>query len=265
MKTLVISIVAGLLYLNPAFAQTQDTDRTTRQGQEDRGIQSDRTGPAGQGDEMWTPGEQREIDRNRSTPDLGRDAEDHTGDAAQPGMTREQRETDQNGRQTYGDQQERSTGQQNQRMNETNRRTAPGEGMDNDQQVRPRDAHEQEQPTTDPTRPHRTREGVEPQEGYDRVSPGLISVNDLQNADVYDSNHENVGNVDQVLITPQGDVERLVVDVGGFLGIGTHSVAIDIDEVEIHRGNGDDLRVYVPMTEQELEAMPEYQEGNSTW
>ncbi|GAB6059982.1 PRC-barrel domain-containing protein [Desulfonatronum parangueonense] len=258
MKALAISIIAGLLYLNPAFAQTQDTDRTTRQTQEDRGIQSDRTGPAGQDDGMWTPGEQREIDRNRATPDLGRDAEDHTGEAAQPEMNREQRQTDQDGRQTYGDQQE-------QRMNETNRRTAPDEGMNNDQQVRPRDAHEQEQPTTDPTRPHRTRQDVEPQEGYARVSPDLISVDDLQNADVYDSNHENVGNVDQVLITPQGDIEQVVVDVGGFLGIGAHSVAIDIDEVEIHRGEGDDLRVYVPMTEQELEAMPEYQEGNGIW
>ncbi|SDB33364.1 PRC-barrel domain-containing protein [Desulfonatronum thiosulfatophilum] len=113
----------------------------------------------------------------------------------------------------------------------------------------------------DPVRPHRTLE-VDPMEGYERVAPELITVEDLRNADVYDVNHENLGNVDEVLISQEGEIERVVLNVGGFLGLGAHSIAIGIDELEIHQDADDDLRVYVPMTEEELRNHPEYRPDN---
>ncbi|SDB17882.1 PRC-barrel domain-containing protein [Desulfonatronum thiosulfatophilum] len=207
MKTLIISIISGLLYLNPAFAQTQDTERMPSQPQQDTDIQSERTGPADPDNGIWTPGGQREVDRNRSTPELGRGAEDPTS-------------------------------------------PAPGEGMGQDQQFQPRGAHEQQESSRDAARPHQITE-VEPQEGYERVTPDKIDQDNLRNAVVYDDNHESVGHVDQVLVTPEGEVERLVVDVGGFLGIDAHSVAFDIVDVDIHKDEDkDELRVYIPMIEE---------------
>ena len=110
---------------------------------------------------------------------------------------------------------------------------------------------------TDSARPHRATE-VEPQEGYQRVSAGLITADDLQGASVYGSNNERVADVDEVLMTPEGKVERLVVNVGGFVGIGSRNIAIDMNEVDIHKDANNDVRVYIPMNEQELRQMPEY-------
>ncbi|SDB33410.1 PRC-barrel domain-containing protein [Desulfonatronum thiosulfatophilum] len=99
-------------------------------------------------------------------------------------------------------------------------------------------------------------------EGFSRVSPRTMTADDLQNADVYDVNNENIANVDEVLISPEGEVEGVVVNVGGFLGFGGRSVALDIDQIDIQRDGDDDLRVYIPMTEQELRNQPEYQRNN---
>jgi hypothetical protein len=110
---------------------------------------------------------------------------------------------------------------------------------------------------TDPARPHRATE-VEPQEGYQRVSSDLITADDLQGASVYGTNNESVADVDEVLMTPEGKVERIVVNVGGFLGMGARSIAIDVNEVDIHKDADNDVRVYIPMNEEELRQMPEY-------
>ena len=110
---------------------------------------------------------------------------------------------------------------------------------------------------TDSARTHRAIE-VEPQDGYQRVSSGLITADDLQGASVYGSNNESVAGVDEVLMTHEGKVERIVVNVGGFLGMGSRNIAIDMNEVDIHKDANNDVRVYIPMNEQELRQMPEY-------
>ena len=57
----------------------------------------------------------------------------------------------------------------------------------------------------------------------------------------------------------QGQVTDAVVDVGGFLGIGEKSVALPMASLDVlQQEGGDDLRVYVSQTEDELEAMETY-------
>ena len=113
----------------------------------------------------------------------------------------------------------------------------------------------------DRARTHRTIE-VEPQAGYRRVTSDLITADDLQSANVYGPNNESVADVKEVLMTTEGKVERVVVDVGGFLGIGARSIAIDVDEADIHKDANNDVRVYIPMSKEELRQMPEYKRGN---
>ncbi|GAB6057993.1 PRC-barrel domain-containing protein [Desulfonatronum parangueonense] len=133
--------------------------------------------------------------------------------------------------------------------------------MQHDQMQQDRMQHDQMQQDR-MHQPGERRTEVQPREGYDRVSPDLISVNDLQNADVYDAQDENVGSIEKVLVTQEGEIEKVVVDVGGFLGMGARSVALDFDEIDIHKDNDDDLRVYIDMTEEELRNKPEFQENN---
>lgn len=57
-----------------------------------------------------------------------------------------------------------------------------------------------------------------------------------------------------------GRITHVVLDVGGFLGIGAHTVAVPLDELQVFRDEGSDVRVYLPWTEAQLEALPEYDE-----
>lgn len=60
----------------------------------------------------------------------------------------------------------------------------------------------------------------------------MWSVNDLKGKDVYGIEGESIGSVSDVLIK-QGGVTAVVIDVGGFLGIGSKSVAVDMSTLQV--------------------------------
>ena len=46
---------------------------------------------------------------------------------------------------------------------------------------------------------------------------------------VYNDHNEKVGSVDDLIVSPKGELTVAVVDVGGFLGINKHLVAVPVD------------------------------------
>ncbi|MDW4499907.1 PRC-barrel domain-containing protein [Sulfitobacter sp. D35] len=97
-------------------------------------------------------------------------------------------------------------------------------------------------------------------DGYSPASADVISAETLTGARVYDANDEWIGEVSMFLLG-EGDADnQAVVDVGGFLGIGEKPVALNIEELDILQADdGDDVRVYVSMTKDQLEAMPTFE------
>ncbi|MBE0531757.1 MAG: PRC-barrel domain-containing protein [Rhodospirillales bacterium] len=51
----------------------------------------------------------------------------------------------------------------------------------------------------------------------------------------------------------------VIVEVGGFLGIGTHDVAVDWSQLQA-TGIGDDMKLKTTLTKDEIKALPEYKE-----
>ena len=107
----------------------------------------------------------------------------------------------------------------------------------------------------------RYRVGVgEPLDGYVRADFTSLSVNALTSAGVYDASNERVAGVNDIIVSADGQMEAVLVDVGGFLGLGTHTVAVPMDNLEIYHNTGtDSVRIYLNMTEEQLENLPEYQ------
>ncbi len=107
-------------------------------------------------------------------------------------------------------------------------------------------------------------------EGYRsaRAESGLMETDvadytaeDLEGASVYGSNDERIGEVGKLILGEDGKVTDAVIDVGGFLGIGEKHVALSFDELRLMRTENDETpRVYVGMTQEELENLPEYEE-----
>jgi hypothetical protein len=58
------------------------------------------------------------------------------------------------------------------------------------------------------------------------------------------------------------DGNNVVVSVGGFLGIGSHDVAVPWSQLTL-AGAGDEAKLQTALTRDELKAMPEYQESPS--
>ena len=92
-----------------------------------------------------------------------------------------------------------------------------------------------------------------------------LTADDLIGADVHDMNDEDIGNIEDIVLTADGQVGNVIVDVGGFLGIGARSVALAFDDLQIARDEGgltSSLSVWVNLTEEELENMPEWTGDN---
>lgn len=91
-------------------------------------------------------------------------------------------------------------------------------------------------------------------DGEERTADRLIGAN------VHDASGDDIGSVSDVVLDGDQRVSGLLVDVGGFLGIGSHTVNLPIDQAQIGWSEtSDDVRVQVSMTAEQLEAMPEYE------
>lgn len=94
--------------------------------------------------------------------------------------------------------------------------------------------------------------------GYDIMDMEQLTAEMLTGARVYGSGDEDVGEVSELLLASDGTLDRVIIDVGGWLGMGEKPVAVSLDELTILRRDGD-VRVYIDSTQESLEAQPTYE------
>jgi hypothetical protein len=91
-----------------------------------------------------------------------------------------------------------------------------------------------------------------------------LTSEDLVGTAVYGADDNWVGEISELALTDDGQVEAVVIDVGGFLGIGEKPVALSMDQIQLRRGEGgmfrDELRAYVNASEEELESLPAWED-----
>ncbi|MBK1622307.1 PRC-barrel domain-containing protein [Afifella marina] len=83
-----------------------------------------------------------------------------------------------------------------------------------------------------------------------------VRVGELKDMKIYGSNGNVIGEIDDALGTPDGAVKAVSVEVGGFLGIGDKEVIVPLDELQL-----DGLRLTLPLSKNEIEELPEWNEG----
>ncbi|MGR3541048.1 MAG: PRC-barrel domain-containing protein [Hasllibacter sp.] len=92
-------------------------------------------------------------------------------------------------------------------------------------------------------------------DGFTALDPGAITAEDLEWMRVHGPGGEDMGEVGEVLVAADGTIEGVVLDIGGFLGLGEHEVAVTLDEILVLRGEAV-TRVHVDATREQLEALP---------
>lgn len=97
-------------------------------------------------------------------------------------------------------------------------------------------------------------------QGYFTAGQGEILASTLIGKAVYSGTSddaERIGDVNDIVIAPNGSAEAVIVGVGGFLGIGEKDVAVDFSQVSWIDRDGERWFV-VEATKEELEAAPAF-------
>jgi sporulation protein YlmC with PRC-barrel domain len=86
---------------------------------------------------------------------------------------------------------------------------------------------------------------------------GSVNASQLVGLNIEDGEGGNIGEVGEVVIGSSGKLEGVLVDVGGFLGMGTHHVLLNWQDIKLS-GTGDDVKAVVNTTKENLKSLPEY-------
>ena len=86
----------------------------------------------------------------------------------------------------------------------------------------------------------------------------LSDMNDanLAGAPIYGSQDEKIGTISHV--HGAGAITQVVVDVGGFLGIGAKPVLLSIDQLNLMRDHDGNVHGVTAWTKDQLSALPEH-------
>lgn len=115
----------------------------------------------------------------------------------------------------------------------------------------------QEEPAVDVT--GATMGAMEMREGYQAADVTMLTAENVEGTDIYSADDEVIGQVNNLVTTTDGQIEQVIVGVGGMLGMGERDVAFTMDEVSFQQAvEGGDLRGYVAAPSTEIENMPEY-------
>lgn len=88
-----------------------------------------------------------------------------------------------------------------------------------------------------------------------------LTAENLIGTTVYGANEENVGEVGDLVLNQDGQIDAVILDVGGFLGLGEKEVAIGMDNLQFMVDENGNRYLYTPFTQEQLEAQPEYDEA----
>jgi sporulation protein YlmC with PRC-barrel domain len=88
------------------------------------------------------------------------------------------------------------------------------------------------------------------------ASGEMFRVSKLIGAPVKNANRESIGDINDLIIDGEGKVAKVVVGVGGFLGLGERNVVLKMSELDIGMDKNGSLVVRTSLTKAELEQLP---------
>jgi sporulation protein YlmC with PRC-barrel domain len=90
------------------------------------------------------------------------------------------------------------------------------------------------------------------------IPAGEIRSEDLVGTTVYGANDENIGEIGDVVLSTDGKVDSVIIDVGGFLGIGEKEVAVGMDNLAFMTDKDSNRYLYTSFTKEQLDAAAAY-------
>ncbi len=94
--------------------------------------------------------------------------------------------------------------------------------------------------------------------GFSEFDETGLSAEDLRGIGVYGINDELIGTIGDVVANPDGTFDAIIVDVGGFLGLGAKPVAVGYDNLVFSADTFGNRYLFLNTTREQLENQPTY-------
>jgi len=85
-----------------------------------------------------------------------------------------------------------------------------------------------------------------------------LTADELEGTTVYGINDENIGTISDFVLNEGGEIDAVIVDVGGFLGLGAKPVAIGFENLNFSIDANNNRYLFLNTTQEQLEAQPEF-------
>jgi len=115
----------------------------------------------------------------------------------------------------------------------------------------------QTMPTNSPASRANTASAPAVESTGDFNAQGQMSGSALIGAKIHNDQKETVGSINDVYLDDSGKVQAVIVSVGGFLGVGSKTVAVKWDDIKYSK-DGKSLMLTTSLTSDALKAMPDY-------
>lgn len=117
-------------------------------------------------------------------------------------------------------------------------------------------------PAADTSAPDQTQTAAIDKSTLTEMPVGEIRGDDLKGTTVYGANDATVGEIGDVVLSSDNKADAVIVDVGGFLGIGEKEVAVGMDNLKFMTDKDGKKYLYTTFTEEQLEAQTAYDKGS---
>jgi sporulation protein YlmC with PRC-barrel domain len=115
-------------------------------------------------------------------------------------------------------------------------------------------------PATDPAA---DTDAMAPAPALDRtamqeIDPASLTAEDLTGTDVYGPNDEHIGTIGDLVLGEGDTIDAVIIDFGGFLGIGVKQVAVAYENLQFLGDEVGNRILVLNLTREQMEQAPEY-------
>jgi sporulation protein YlmC with PRC-barrel domain len=93
------------------------------------------------------------------------------------------------------------------------------------------------------------------------IDAGTLSAEELIGTSVIGPENQRLGEIGDIVLMPEGKVDAVIIDFGGFLGLGEKRVAVGYENLEFARDANGATYMWINATKDQLEAAPAYDEA----
>lgn len=94
--------------------------------------------------------------------------------------------------------------------------------------------------------------------GFTEFDETGLTADELRGISVYGINDELIGTIGHIVTNPDGSFDAVIVDVGGFLGLGAKPVAVGFDNLAFSADSAGNRYLFLNASRQQLEAQAAY-------